>query len=58
MSDIVKLRKIMRKRGYGVSKVPYGKGLLMTRYYKDKIPYSTVISEDELLEIIMNFMEM
>jgi hypothetical protein len=45
------LRKVMMKKGYRLISVPSGKGL-MIRYVKNKIPYSTVISEFELENII------
>jgi hypothetical protein len=46
-----KLRTIMINKGYNIISVPSGKGL-MIRYTKNKIPYSTVISEFELEDII------
>jgi len=50
------LSKIMRKKGFSIIKIPSGNGI-MRRYIRQKVPYSSLISEDTLLEIIQEVID-
>ncbi|MDO8623070.1 MAG: hypothetical protein Q7R52_02395 [archaeon] len=54
MIDVNKkiIKEIMKNRGYKLVKVPSEKNT-MVRYIKNKTPYSTEISESELLELMI-----